>query len=295
LQTAFLRRLCEERGLSTLTRDAYREDLTRFADWAGSQRPAIAWKHVRAEHVRAFVATLHREGLTGKTLARKLSALRSFFDFLIREQVLAANPARGVRAPKSPRKLPSVLDADQLDAFLDLPEGAPLAGRDRAMFELFYSSALRLGELVQLRWSDYDAHEGMLRVLGKGQRTRVVPVGGPAAKALAAWRDEQMPDNADAAMFTARGTRAISARQVGARLKVWAQRQGLWQRVHPHMLRHSCASHVLESSGNLRAVQELLGHADIATTQIYTHLDFQHLAKVYDAAHPRARKSTATR
>lgn len=291
LQTAYLRHLAGERGLSPQTVSAYADDLERFATWAGARQPPVGWPAVRAEHVRAFVAQMHRDGLSGKTLARKLSALRSFFDHLIRERVIAQNPARGVRAPKSPRKLPAVLDADQLDAFLDLPDDDPLAIRDRAMFELFYSSALRLGELVALRWRDYDRHEGLVRVLGKGQRTRVVPVGTQAAAALAAWQQVQAPEHPDVPMFTARGQNAISARNVGARLKTWAQRQGVWQRLHPHLLRHSCASHVLESSGNLRAVQELLGHADIATTQIYTHLDFQHLARVYDAAHPRARKS----
>ncbi len=291
LQTAFLRHAEVERGLAPGTIEAYAEDLQRFADWGAAQSPMVEWSQVRAEHVRAFVAQAHRQGLSGKSLARKLSALRSFFDWLIRERVLGANPARGIRAPKSPRKLPSVLDADQLDALLDFPEGDPLAVRDRAMFELFYSSALRLSELVNLRWHDYDAVEGLVRVLGKGQRTRVVPVGSVAAKALATWQSDQAPSSPAQPMFTARGERAISVRNVQARLKTWAQRQGVWQRVHPHMLRHSCASHVLESSGNLRAVQELLGHADIATTQIYTHLDFQHLARVYDAAHPRARKT----
>lgn len=293
LVQAYLARLSGERGLSTRTVAAYTEDLQRFAGWMANQPRSLDWLQVRTEHVRAFVATEHRGGLSGKSLARKLSALRSFFDDLIREGRIGANPARGLRPPKSPRKLPSVLDADQLAGFLQLPDDDPLAIRDRAMFELFYSSALRLSELTALCWQHLDTAQGLLRVLGKGNKTRIVPVGSVALEALAAWRAVQLPQIEAQAMFTARGEQAISTRNVQARLKTWAQRQGIWQRMHPHMLRHSCASHVLESSGNLRAVQELLGHADIATTQIYTHLDFQHLAKVYDAAHPRARK-TAT-
>lgn len=291
LVSAYLARLSGERGLSARTVAAYAEDLQRFANWMQTLPRPLDWLQVRAEHVRAFVAAEHRGGLSGKSLARKLSALRSFFDDLIRDGRIGANPARGLRPPKSGRKLPSVLDADQLAGFLQLPDDDPLAIRDRAMFELFYSSALRLSELTALKWEHLDVTEGLLRVLGKGNKTRIVPVGRVALAALGSWRDLQQPLSDAHAMFTARGEQAISTRNVQARLKTWAQRQGIWQRVHPHMLRHSCASHVLESSGNLRAVQELLGHADIATTQIYTHLDFQHLAKVYDAAHPRARKT----
>jgi integrase/recombinase XerC len=237
--------------------------------------------------VRAHVAAAHRGGLAGKSLARRLSAIRSFYRYLLREGRARTNPADGVRAPKAPRKLPNVLDADEMNAFLDLPD-APLSVRDKAMFELFYSSALRLSELCALTWQAYDAAEGLLRVLGKGAKTRIVPVGSQAAAALEAWRTENGGHAGDA-MFPGRSGGSIAPRTVQARLKYWAQKQGVWKRMHPHLLRHSCASHLLESSGNLRGVQEMLGHADIATTQIYTHLDFQHLARVYDAAHPRAR------
>ena len=241
------------------------------------------------EHLRAWAAAEHRAGRAGKSVARRLSAARSFFRWLIREGLARRNPAVGVRAPKSARKLPNVLDADEMGAFLALPEDAPLATRDRAMLELFYSSALRLSELCALAWDALDLEQGLVRVTGKGGRTRVVPVGGPARAALAAWRAERPAEPGDP-VFPGRDGGPISPRAVQSRLKRWAERQGVWKRMHPHLLRHSCARHVLESSGNLRAVQELLGHANITTTQVYTKLDFGHLSKVYDAAHPRARR-----
>lgn len=286
---AFLQHLRVVKRLSARTITAYNEDLTALDKWIDATVPQMDWASMHVESVRAHVAAAHRGGLSGTSLARRLSAIRSLYRYLIREGRSRSNPAEGVRAPKSPRKLPNVLDADEMGAFLDLPTDARLSLRDKAMFELFYSSALRLSELCSLTWSSYDEAEGLLRVVGKGAKTRIVPVGSFAAAALAAWRGESGGQH-DAPVFTGRGGAAIAPRTVQARLKFWAQQQGVWKRMHPHLLRHSCASHLLESSGNLRGVQEMLGHADIATTQIYTHLDFQHLARVYDAAHPRARK-----
>lgn len=279
--------------LSARTIAAYRDDLHALNQYLQLNLPMSSWAELGIETVRAHVAAAHRGGLSGTSLQRRLSAIRSFYRYLIREGQAKANPASAVRAPKSPRKLPNVLDVDELGAFLNLPGSAPLTLRDKAMFELFYSSALRLAELCALTWADYDASAGMVRVLGKGAKTRIVPVGSQAAAALSAWREVSAGGGAGP-VFTARHGAAIAPRSVQARLKHWAQEQGVWKRLHPHLLRHSCASHLLESSGNLRAVQEMLGHADIATTQIYTHLDFQHLARVYDAAHPRARRTPAT-
>jgi integrase/recombinase XerC len=285
---AFLLHLQAVKRLAARTITAYDEDLTALDRWLDATLATTDWVTLHTESVRTHISAAHRSGLGGKSLARRLSAIRSFYRYLMREGRARSNPAEGVRAPKSPRKLPNVLDADEMGAFLDLPSDAPLSVRDKAMFELFYSSALRLSELCVLTWQSYDVAQGLLRVIGKGAKTRIVPVGSQAASALAAWRNESAAQD-DAAMFPGRDGVFISPRAVQARLKFWAQKQGVWKRIHPHLLRHSCASHLLESSGNLRGVQEMLGHADIATTQVYTHLDFQHLARVYDAAHPRAR------
>ena len=214
----------------------------------------------------------------------------------MRRGTLAANPATGLRAPKAPRKLPEVLDPDEMTRLVEVPDADPIGKRDRALLELMYSSGLRLAEVCGLRWRELDLDDGLVRVTGKGSKTRVVPVGRHACAALKAWRAESAvagaAAHADAAapVFPGRGGAPIGPRAIQLRLRQLARQQGIWKRVHPHLLRHSFASHVLESSGDLRGVQELLGHADIATTQIYTHLDFQHLAKVYDAAHPRAKR-----
>lgn len=247
------------------------------------------WRDLTPHHVRALLSQEHRRGRTPGSLHHLLSACRSFFRFLAREGEVMVNPIAAVRAPKMRRKLPQVLDADEMTVLLEVPGESRLAIRDRAMLELFYSSGLRVAELVNLRWRDLDVQEGLLRVTGKGSKTRIVPVGSKALAALAVLR-AQTADLADAPLFCGRENRALSPVTVRVRLKQRAKEQGVWKRVYPHLLRHSCASHLLESSGDLRAVQELLGHADISTTQIYTHLDFQHLARVYDAAHPRARK-----
>lgn len=277
------------RRLSDNTLAAYGRDLARLTGHV--RELALAdWQALHGEQLRALVAREHRRGLGGRSLARWLSAVRSFFAWLLRNGRVEANPAVGLRAPKTGRKLPGVLDTDAMAAFLDGIDGDPmLAARDRALFELAYSSGLRVSELVAVRWGDFAPVLDELRVTGKGGRTRLVPVGRSAREALQAWRALRGGGTTDP-VFPGRGGRHLGVRAVQLRIKQLARIQGLAQRMHPHLLRHSCASHVLESSQDLRGVQELLGHADIATTQIYTHLDFQHLARVYDAAHPRARR-----
>lgn len=286
----FLAHLQVERRMSAHTLDAYRRDLDALAGWAEGEGVADL-AAVQTEQLRAFVAAEHRRGLSPKSLQRRLSACRSFYAWLLRHGRIGASPAASLRAPKAPRKLPQVLDVDEAVQLVELPTDAPLGLRDRAMLELFYSSGLRLSELCALRWRDLALADGLVTVLGKGAKQRTVPVGSHAAKALDDWRRDS-GGQPDGAVFPGRGGKPITPRAVQIRLRALAQRQGLFKRVHPHLLRHSFASHVLESSGDLRGVQELLGHADIATTQIYTHLDYQHLAKVYDGAHPRAKRKS---
>jgi integrase/recombinase XerC len=285
---AFLAHLQVERRMSAHTLDAYRRDLAALQGWADAQGHGGA-DALDGEQLRAFVGAEHRRGLSPKSLQRRLSACRSFYAWLLRHGRIGASPAARLRAPKAPRKLPQVLDADEAVRLVEVPTDAPLGMRDRALLELFYSSGLRLSELCALRWRDLDLASGLVTVLGKGNKQRQVPVGSHACLALQAWRDDG-GRGGEQHVFPGRAGGAISQRAVQIRIKQLAVRQGMFKHVHPHMLRHSFASHILESSGDLRGVQELLGHADIATTQIYTHLDFQHLAKVYDAAHPRAKR-----
>ena len=283
----FLSHLEGERQASAHTLDAYRRDLAALTGWAaahGSRPEALA-----GEQLRGFIADEHRRGCGARTLQRRLSACRSFYGWLLGHGRIVANPAAGLRGPKAPRKLPKVLDPDEAKALVETPTDAPLGLRDRALLELFYSSGLRLSELCGLRWAQVDLDEGLVTVHGKGRRERMVPVGSHARAALAQWRASTGATASDP-VFPGRGGAPITPRAVQLRVRQLGLRQGLFKQVHPHMLRHSFASHVLESSGDLRGVQELLGHADLATTQIYTHLDYQHLAKVYDAAHPRARR-----
>ena len=282
----FLSHLDVERRVSPHTLAAYRRDLDALALWAADNGQVV--EGLQADHIRAFVAAEHRRGLTPKSLQRRLSACRSFYAWLLRNGRITASPAAAIRAPKAPRKLPQVLDPDEAKALVEVPTDAPLGVRDRALLELFYSSGLRLSELCGLHWRDLHLDDGLVHVLGKGSKQRIVPLGSHARTALGDWKRES-GGTADTPVFPGRKG-PITPRAVQLRLRQLAQRQGLFKRVHPHLLRHSFASHILESSGDLRGVQELLGHADIATTQIYTHLDFQHLAKVYDAAHPRAKR-----
>ena len=284
---AYLAHLSVERQGSAHTLDAYRRDLAALQVWSqGQGRDLMA---LDGNDIRAFVASEHRRGLSPKSLQRRLSACRSLYRWLLKQGRIAASLAEAVRAPKAPRKLPQVLDVDEAVQLVEVATDAPLGLRDRALLELFYSSGLRLSEVCALKWRDLDFAQGLVSVLGKGSKQRIVPVGSHARAALQAWRDE-VHGTDDTPVFPGRGGRPITPRAVQLRIKQLAMKQGVFKRIHPHLLRHSFASHVLESSGDLRGVQELLGHADIATTQIYTHLDFQHLAKVYDAAHPRAKR-----
>ena len=289
----FLHYLHYERRLSARTLSGYRRDLDDFLAWLDSfsiTDPA----RIDSQHVRSYAAHRHRRGLAPKSLQRHLSAIRAWFRFLLREGRVAANPAEGVRAPRVERHLPHTLDVDQLGRLLELPGDAPLDHRDRAIMELFYSSGLRLAELVGVNAADTRRDDGLLEITGKGGKTRRVPVGRLARKAIEQWLTvrPQLAGPGEPALFVSRRGTRLSARSVEAQLRQRAIEQGMPRHVHPHMLRHSFASHLLESSGDLRAVQELLGHADISTTQIYTHLDFQRLAQVYDQAHPRARRKS---
>jgi integrase/recombinase XerC len=291
---SFLGHLAHERRLSAHTLTAYRRDLEQLNAWL-SETGLLAIERLDEQAVRQYLAWRHRRGASGKTLQRELSSLRSLYRWLLREGLAVANPAIGVRAPKSPRRLPATLDADQLCSLLDHADRDDvLAIRDQAMVELFYSSGLRLAELVAVNLGDIDMAEGELGVLGKGSKTRRVPVGIKAREAIRSWlrvRGNLAGVGEPALFVSSRGTR-IHPRTVEVRVARWARSQGAARDLHPHLLRHSFATHLLESSGDLRAVQELLGHADIGTTQIYTHLDFQHLARVYDQAHPRAKKKS---
>jgi integrase/recombinase XerC len=285
---AYLRHLAAERAPSPHTLDAYRRDLGKLL--AMMQAHGVdTFDALSPDRVRGMVATSHRLGLAPSSLQRLLSSWRGLFRYLAAEGVLAHDPVAGVRGPKLRRKLPQVLDTDEAASLVTVEGDDALNVRDRAMLELFYSSGLRLSELTGLRWGDLDLAGGEVRVLGKGRKLRIVPVGRFAVQALQALASGGHA-GPEQPVFPGRGGAPISPRAVQLRFKQIALRAKTMKRIHPHLLRHTFASHMLESSGDLRAVQELLGHADIATTQIYTHLDFQHLAKVYDAAHPRARK-----
>jgi integrase/recombinase XerC len=287
----FLQRLKTERRLSPHTVSAYQHDLNALLGFC--ERESIpSFDELDSYALRRFAAESHRRGLGARSVARRLSAVRTFLNYLIERGVLKNNAGVHVQAPKAPRRLPATLDADQVASLLAIEGREPLTLRDRAMLELFYSSGLRLAELVGLNLGDVDVADRTVRVLGKGSKARVVPVGAKALAALADWlavRVELARADERAIFVSQRGER-VSPRTVQKRVNDWARRQGAPTGVHPHMLRHSFATHVLESSRNLRAVQEMLGHASLSTTQIYTHLDFQHLASVYDQAHPRARR-----
>jgi integrase/recombinase XerC len=280
-----------QRGVSPRTRSAYIRDAKALVDWCREQGITHC-ADIDLHRIRAFIAREHRRGLNPRSAQRRLSSLRAFFDCLIESGTLHYNPASGVRAPKARRRLPEVMDVDQTARLLSSTAQATIAVRDQALMELIYSSGLRLSETVALDIAHVDLNDGMVEVTGKGNKTRRVPVGCQAIAALQHWLAlaANLRAPGETALFvSARGTR-LSARSVQMRIAHWAQRMGLGMNVHPHMLRHAFASHVLESSGDLRAVQELLGHANLSTTQVYTHLNFQHLSAVYDNAHPRARR-----
>jgi integrase/recombinase XerC len=288
----FIAYLQNEKRYSQHTLDAYQRDIQQFETWLEQQDNSPELTSSRFFHVQQFVAQLNRQALGSRSIKRKLSSLRSFFNYLLTNHYISANPAIDIQTPKTPRNLPKTLDIELIDKLLKIPSRSIIEKRDKAMLELFYSSGLRLSELVSLNLESINRDEFTLRVTGKGNKTRIVPIGTQAMQALEVWlmvRKDQA-DLDEAAIFVSnRGTR-INPRTVQQRINHWQKTLGIEQHIHPHKLRHSFASHILESSGDLRAVQELLGHADISTTQIYTHLDYQHLAKVYDKSHPRARK-----
>jgi integrase/recombinase XerC len=304
---SFLTYLRVEKQLSPRTVDAYSRDLNRLLLFCQGNKDLdiVRWSDLGPHQVRRFITDLRVSGLSGKSLQRVLSAIRSFFNYLSRELEVKRNPAKGISAPKHDKKLPATLDADQVAQLLNIEDTGWHAIRDKAMMELFYSSGLRLAELVDLDISDLDVPDSSLRVTGKRNKTRTLPMGRKAVAAINRWLDcrneppgkqasarQSIAMSHQAVFISERGTR-IGHRTVQARMRKWQLQQDLPGNLHPHMLRHSFASHMLESSGNLRAVQELLGHTDISTTQIYTHLDFQHLADVYDKAHPRAHSKTS--
>jgi len=287
----FIRHLEYERRLSRHTCKHYRRDLDALRQFA-IDADVKRWADIDGEHMRAFAAASYRQGLSAKSIQRRLSAARTFYRYLLREKHVKRNPVESVSAPKGGKRLPGSLDADRMARLLDIPGDGALVDRDRAVLELLYSSGLRLSELTDLDCGDVDLEDRTVRVTGKGNKDRIVPVGGHALRAIRRWqRSRQTLAAADeTALFVSnRGTR-LSPRSVQARVSYWARRQGLDTKVYPHLFRHSFATHLLESSHDLRGVQELLGHANISTTQVYTHLDFQHLAQIYDATHPRARK-----
>jgi len=291
---SFLAKLCNERNYSPHTLKNYSRDLKSLLAYC-EQQNITQWLDIDEQHIRSLISQRHRQGLGGASLQRMLSTFRSFFKYLLIENEIKNNPAANVQAPKTGRKLPSTLDVDSIARLIEIKGDEIETVRDRAMLELFYSSGLRLSELSSL-----DVEEGrksalgIIRVTGKGDKQRELPVGSKACAAITEWlkrRNELISEKYkdEQALFLGKQGKRIHNSVIQKRLKYWAQKQGIDMNVFPHMLRHSFASHMLESSGDLRAVQELLGHADISTTQIYTHLDFQHLAKVYDAAHPRAK------
>jgi integrase/recombinase XerC len=289
----YLGHLAKERRLSPHTSSNYARDIGALVDFL--ERGNVAdWKRVDSQHVRVFAAKSHAGGLGPRSVQRRLSAVRGFFGYLVREGAAASNPAVDIRAPKAARRLPGTLDVDQINQLLDIPGDDPLTMRDRAIMELFYSSGLRLAELIGLALTDIDLADRTVRVLGKGAKTRIVPVGRKACDAIRAWLRERAALAAidETALFVGRNGVRLKSRAVQLRIAGWARRKGLPSCVYPHLFRHSFATHLLESSRDLRGVQELLGHADISTTQVYTHLDFAHLARTYDASHPRAKRKT---
>jgi len=292
----FLAYLNTEKQLSEHTLSAYERDLFQLKTFL-VEKNVSSWTAVNQQHIRLYSNSLRIKQLASKTIQRMLSSCRSFFNFLVKEKHIKVNPAATISAPKAPQKLPKTLDVDQISQLLseNTHSKSALSLRDHAMMELFYSSGLRLSELSNLNLNDIDLNDGSMRVTGKGNKTRELPIGSKAISALQDWIKIRSTltvkqTATQQALFLNQTGERLSNRAIQSRLKKWAQEKGIGTHLHPHMLRHSFASHMLESSSDLRAVQELLGHADISTTQIYTHLDFQHLAKVYDKAHPRAKK-----
>jgi len=281
-----------QKNLAALTLKAYDRDLNEFFQFHQLKDTTLNPQDIQDSDISAFLVDRFSQGISPKSLARYRSSIKNLFAFIVQKKGLETNPVEFVNTPKTSQKLPNVLDVDTITHLVNIPLESEIAIRDKAIIELFYSSGLRLTELSQLHWHNIDFDQSLVTVLGKGNKQRVVPLGKKAADALQQWQSTALLWDTQKTrfVFISKRNTQLKQRSIQARIKYWAQRQGLWERVYPHLLRHSFASHILESSGDLRAVQEMLGHADISTTQIYTHLNFQHLAKVYDKAHPRARK-----
>lgn len=293
-QSAFLQQLEVEKRLSPYTLSSYQHDIQQLIYYCQAKK-LLDWHAVQQHDIRAHIAARHRNGLSSKSLQRELSAIRSFYNFLLKNQQVENNPALYVKAPKQARKLPKTLDVDQMTGLLEAGTSSNLEIRDVAMFELFYSSGLRLSELAALDLNDLDLADSSLRVRsGKGGKARILPIGSKAIAALNTWLAHRLKNLAvdETAVFTSNRGSRLGRRSIEIRLELWCKKKGIVEHIHPHMLRHSFASHLLEASQDLSAVQELLGHRSLSTTQIYTQLNFQHLADVYDKAHPRAKKQS---
>ena len=292
LLSDFLAQLTIEKRASQYTVKSYKRDLNCLSTYCESKSISL-WTDLKQTDIRSYMASRHRQGLSSTSLQRELSAIRSFFNFLLKNQLTDNNPGQYIKAPKKTRKLPKTLDVDQIKSLLEAGTNSTIEIRDLAMFELFYSSGIRLSELAQLNLTDIDLTDKSLMVRsGKGGKSRMLPIGSKAVAAINTWLEHRIKSvtSTETALFiSTRGTR-LGQRSIELRLKQWCKKKGIAEHIHPHMLRHSFATHLLESSQDLRAVQELLGHSNISTTQIYTHLDFQHLADVYDRAHPRAKR-----
>ena len=297
LLSDFLAQLTIEKRASQYTVKSYKRDLNCLSTYCESKSISL-WTDLKQTDIRSYMASRHRQGLSSTSLQRELSAIRSFFNFLLKNQLTDNNPGQYIKAPKKTRKLPKTLDVDQIKSLLEAGTNSTIEIRDLAMFELFYSSGIRLSELAQLNLTDIDLTDKSLMVRsGKGGKSRMLPIGSKAVAAINTWLEHRIKSitSTETALFiSTRGTR-LGQRSIELRLKQWCKKKGIAENIHPHMLRHSFATHLLESSQDLRAVQELLGHSNISTTQIYTHLDFQHLADVYDRAHPRAKRNSSSR
>ena len=280
--------ITSEKRLSVHTCKNYMRDLEIFFTFC-EEKNLKSWSDIDAEDIRAFSASQFRKGLNPKSIQRSISSIRALFRYLVREKVLNNNPAQGIRPPKSEKRLPENLDADTISKLLDIKDTSPIALRDKAILELLYSSGLRLAELVNLDITDIDLTDATVNIIGKGNKERIVPIGRYAIEAIIEWLNCKKSTADDSALFVSNRGDRLSPRSIQSRINYWAKKQGITTNVYPHLLRHSFATHLLESSHDLRGVQELLGHANISTTQIYTHLDFQHLAQIYDKTHPRAR------
>ena len=287
----FLHHLETEKRFSANTVASYRRDLESLEKYCLDQKITV-WRNLKTHHLRTYTAKIFSRGLGPRSIQRRLSGIRSFMNYLLREGLIKSNPASGIKTPKAPKRLPNVLDVDQINQLLNIRETSPTSLRDKAILELLYSSGLRLSELVNLNPIDLNLKDKSLMVMGKGGKTRLVPIGQKAIEAVNQWLDvrSKLAKTDEEALFVGTKGVRLGQRAIQARISHWGKKNGIQQGVYPHLLRHSFATHLLEASGDLRAVQELLGHKDISSTQIYTHLDFQHLAETYDKAHPRSGK-----